>query len=229
MPSRSDVEELRREYEAIRRSVEGDLRNFWSYVDLSNPDRAAKAFNSYVPLLVQQYSDVAATVAAEWYDDMRAGEGVPGRFRARPEDSPYQEASRGMSGRAAGELFTENPERALAIATAKAPKYALAAGRQTVIRSTDRDPRARGWKRVTSASPCKFCRMLAGRGAVYSKSSVHFAAHGECGCASTPEWDPDAPEVSVAQYQASRRTTNMTPAERSAHNALIRRAIGEYT
>lgn len=229
MPSRSDVEELRREYEKIRAAVVGDLENFWSFVDLSNPDRARNALASYIPLLVQQHSEAAATIAAEWYDDMRAGEGVPGNFRARSEDSPYQDAVDGTVRRAAGSLYTDRPTEALAAIAAKAPKYALAAGRQTIIRSTDRDPRARGWRRVTRAGACKFCQMLAGRGGVYTKSSVHFASHGDCNCASAPEWDQSAPEVDVDLYEASRRTTMMTPAQREHHNALIQRAIDEYT
>lgn len=228
MPSRSDVQELRAEYEAIRGLVERDLRELWGSLDLSRPEAARDVLLQVVPALVDSYGDAAATVAAEWYDDMRAAEGVRGRFRALPQPSPYQDAAEGTVRRAAGALFTDSPEPALAALAAKAPKYALAAGRQTVITSSERDPDSRGWKRVTRAGSCKFCQMLAGRGGVYTKGSVHFASHDDCNCASAPVWDRDAPEVDAPVYEASRRTTHMTPEEKAAHNAIIQRAIREY-
>lgn len=109
------------------------------------------------------------------------------------------------------------------------PKYVLAASRATIITSVGRDPRASGWKRVTRVGACRFCRMLSGRGAVYKEATVHFASHGDCNCAAAPSWDPNAPEVDVSLYKASQRTTSMTPEQKRAHNALINRAINEYT
>jgi hypothetical protein len=70
--------------------------------------------------------------------------------------------------------------------------------------------------------------MLHGRGAVYRESTAHFAAHKSCDCAAVPSWDPDAPEVDVRLYEASKRTTGMSEAEKARHNALIQRAIDEY-
>jgi hypothetical protein len=49
------------------------------------------------------------------------------------------------------------------------------------------DPKARGWMRVGSGR-CDFCRMLIGRGAVYTESTVDFHAHDHCGCGATPAW-----------------------------------------
>jgi hypothetical protein len=126
-------------------------------------------------------------------------------------------------------LFTDNPLGTLLTLQASAPKYSLAAGRETIQDNTARDPEASGWKRVTRGGACGFCRMLAGRGAVYKEGSVHFAAHPDCNCAAVPSWDKDAPEVPASLYQASRRTTNMSPADRAKHNALIRRAVAAYT
>lgn len=228
MPSRSDTDELRAEYLAIRRLVERDLTELWGSLDLSRPEAARDALLVLVPALVDSYGSAASAVAAEWYDDMRAGEGVRGRFRAVAQESPYSDAVEPTVRRAAGALWTDAPSAGLSPLVAKAPKYALAAGRQTVTRSSDLDPRARGWKRVTRANACKFCLLLAGRGAVYAEGSVHFASHDDCNCASSPEWDPDAPEVDAPVYAASVRTTRMTPAERHQHNLGVQRAIREY-
>lgn len=185
-----------------------DLNAFWSSLNLGNPERARNALLEYIPLLVARFGENAAAVAADWYDEARAAEAVPGRFRATMADSPYLDASEPLVRRAAGALFTDNPSEALAALSSKVPKYVLAASRATITTSADRDPRASGWQRVASGGACDFCRMLAGRGAVYKESSVHFASHGDCNCAAVPSWDPNAPEVDVGLYAASRRKTS---------------------
>jgi hypothetical protein len=238
MVSRADAERLRQAQAGVRALVERDLRAFWESLNLSRPEAARDALLAFLPALVDAYGESAAAVAADWYDEMRAAERVPGRYRAHLQDSPYQDAVEPTVRRAAGALFTDSPGDALAALTATSGKYVLAAARQTIVYSTDRDPRASGWERVVRSGACKFCAMLHGRGAVYKESTVHFAAHKECNCAAVPSWDPDAPEVDVSQYEASRRMTALR--ERAAsgdadavrqlekHNALIQRAIDEY-
>lgn len=233
MPSAADAERLRQIQAGIRALVERDLTEFWSSLDLHRPEAAREALLDYVPYLVDQYGDSAAALAADWYDDVRAREQVPGRFRALAQPSPYLDAVSGTVRRAAEALFTGDPAATLGTMLGTTGKYVLAAGRSTITRSADRDPRASGWRRITRPGACGFCRMLAGRGAVYKEATVHFAAHGgahggECNCAAVPDFDPDAPEVDVALYKASARTTRMSPAQKARHNELIRRAIDEY-
>lgn len=229
MPTQADAERLRRAQEGVRALVLRDLEAFWTSLNLGNPERARDALLEYIPLLVARYGESAAAVAADWYDEARAAEAVPGKFRATMADSPYQDASEPLVRRAAGALFTDAPEGALLTLAATVPKYVLAASRATISLSADRDPRASGWQRVASGGACRFCRLLAGKGAVYRETSVHFAAHGHCNCAAVPSWDPSAPEVHVDLYKASQRTTSMTPDQKDAHNALIRHAIDRYT
>lgn len=238
MVSRAEAERLRLAQSGIRALVERDLAAFFDALNLDRPEAARDALLDFMPALVAQYGEAAAAVAADWYDEMRAAERVPGRFRAQVQDSPYQDAVEPTVRRAAGALFTDNPAEALTALAASSGKYALAAGRQTIVYSTDHDPRTSGWERVVRSGACGFCRMLHGRGAVYKESTVHFAAHKECNCAAVPSWDPNAPEVDVAQYEASQRMTALR--ERAAtgdadaarqlekHNALIQRAIDEY-
>ncbi|HZB26053.1 MAG TPA: hypothetical protein VE379_07965 [Vicinamibacterales bacterium] len=245
MVSSADANRLRLAQAGLRRLVERDLDAFFASLDPSRPEAARDALLAFLPTLVSAYGESAAAVAADWYDDVRAAEAVPGRFRAVLAASPYLDAVDGTVRRAAGSLFTEEPAGTLGTLRAVVPKYVLAAARETITRSTDGDPRASGWQRVTQAGACGFCRMLAGRGAVYKESTVHFAAHGggkrggQCHCAAVPSWDPDAPEVDVVQYRASMRMTALRlRAERGDagaarqiedHNALIQRAIEQYT
>lgn len=228
MPTQADVALLREAQEAMRTLVVRDLEAFWSSLALDRPEAVRAALLEFVPALVAQHGDRAASLAADWYDDVRAAERVPGRFRASMVPSPYEDATEGLVRRAAGALFTDTPVGALSTLTSVAPKYVLAAGRETITRSADRDPRAAGWQRIVRAGGCRFCRMLAGRGDVYREASVHFAAHDDCNCAAAPSWDQSAPEVDVDIYEASKRTTRMKPAQKEAHNARIRRALDEY-
>lgn len=99
---------------------------------------------------------------------------------------------------------------------------AMQPGRDTITRSTDLDPRAVGWQRITSAGACKFCVGLAARGAVYKQSTVRFAAHTNCSCSASPSWDATAPEVPAEAYQASARTSTMSEEQLLAHRARTR-------
>ena|SRR5665647_512875 len=222
MVSRDEAEAYRQAQIGVRALVERDLAKFWSYLDLSNPARVASAVDSYVPLLVRRFGSDAGEFAAEWYDEMRASAGAGGSFRAVAVASPYEDAVEPMIWRAVGSLYAGNPAGTLDTLTSSVGKYVLAASRATIARNTDRDPRASGWQRVTRAGACEFCRMLAGRGGVYRRETVHFAAHGKDNCAAVPSWDESAPEVDVHIYEASQRTTRMTPEQRERHNATIR-------
>ncbi len=239
MVSTADAAAFRQALVGVRVLVERDLKAFFASLDTSRPESARDQLLKFVPHLVSQYGEVAATFAADWYDEMRAVEGVPGRFRAAVQASPYQDATEGLARRAAGSLFDDDPGGALLTLTASAGKYALAAGRMTVATATVRDPQASGWKRVTRPPGCRFCRMLAQRGAVYKEATAFFASHGDCNCAAVPSWDPSAPEVEVFAYEASIRMSELRRAaargSRDAqrrireHNDLIARAVEDYT
>lgn len=67
-------------------------------------------------------------------------------------------------------------------------RHAVNGGRETIRQASLADPRARGWGRITSTKPCRFCSMLAGRGAVYSEATVDFQAHDGCHCHAEPAY-----------------------------------------
>jgi hypothetical protein len=77
-------------------------------------------------------------------------------------------------------------EIAQARSAASAMRYALNAGRETIVETVKADPRSPGWERVTSGNACDFCTMLADRGAVYGEESVAFEAHDGCSCSAEP-------------------------------------------
>lgn len=232
--SRAEADRLRKSQEGVRVLVERDLAQLWQRVWSRTPSGPTQAYNArdaylrLVPDLVARYGEMAAAVAADWYERQRVAAGVGGAFTVALEASPYMDAVDGTVRRTAGALWTPRPEQMLTSLQPAVGKYVMAAGRETLTRAADRDPSAYGWSRVGSGSSCRFCLMLIGRGAVYRESTVHFASHKSCHCSAVPSWDPNAPEVEVEVYQASVRTTFMSPAQKARHNALIREALDRY-
>lgn len=233
MVSQADIDRLRQGQAGIRSLVERDLRGYLSTLDMSTPQIVRSRLLRFVPDLVETYGESAAAMAQDWYETVRADLGLPGHFRAVAPSADFwaetREATEGTVRRVAS--MAESGDRtAMATALAsKAGKYAMSGSREAIRRSTFADPRAVGWQRVTRGATCGFCRMLAGRGAVYMDDTVRFAAHGFCDCAAVPSWDRNAPEVDVDLYKASQRTATMTEEQKAQHNALIHRAIAEYT
>lgn len=82
-------------------------------------------------------------------------------------------------------------------------RHALDGGREVIEESVAADPRAVGWRRVGDGSSCRFCRMLIGRGEVYTAGSATFAAHDHCGCTAEPAFGGE--RASVVQFAASKR------------------------
>lgn len=190
--------------------VTRDLRAFWATLDLNRPEVARDALLRFVPVLTEQYGEVAATVAADFYDDLRAAEPVVPGFRARMADPVPRGVVQQRTRFGAQHLFTDTPDQTLVFLTGAATKYVLQPGRITIVDSAVADPAAAGWHRETRSSRthtsgCAFCRMLATRGAVYKRATATFAPHDDCKCVAVPSWDANAPEVSADQYAASER------------------------
>jgi hypothetical protein len=146
----------------------------------------------YVPALVSQYGDIAATVAADWYEELRAAEGVSGSFR--PPLAPVVPLEQvngriGYATRASGPLFLGDSATLTAFLSMMANEYTLQPGRDTVMQAAHKDKAA--YARVPEPGACKFCLMLASRGFVYSKDTVGDSKkfHGKCRCNAIPVWD----------------------------------------
>lgn len=217
----------------LTRQVEADLRSFWSYLDLARPDRVRTALLNYVPLLVQRYGDLAATIAADWFEELRwdaAEQGLIGRLAmstARsftPTTAPPNLADIESGVRfAADDLYGDTPEKVLVSVTHTATREVLQTGRRTITRNTARPgSQAVGWARRARPGACRFCRALMARGAVYKEATARFASHAPvCNCVAYPSFDPDAPEVDVSAYVASRNTARMNPRQRERHRAQV--------
>lgn len=221
MASRPELVQLRSANKGIVTLVHRDLARFWGTLDLAKPQAARDALLAFIPPLVTQYGDVAATVSADFYDSLRLSDGVRGKFSAVMADGPSDDRVTQTVRYGAGHLFTDTPDKTTAFLEGALSRLVLESGWDTIVESTRRDPQSSGWYRI-SGGGCSFCDGLAARGAVYSESSVDFAAHNACQCGCMPSWDPSRPEADVQQYEASRRVSSMTDEEHADHNTAIR-------
>lgn len=182
-----------------------------------SPEKQRAVLLDGVPEIVGYYSLGSSALAADYYDDERERQAAPKLYVAEPVIVERTEKIRRAVAWAADPLFTDDPsgvEGRLAdvVQLETARPY-----RDTILANRQRDPSAVGWRRISrGGKSCKFCRMLADRGAVYSDTTARFSAHGHCQCTAQPVFTSSdyGEEASVMQYMASRK--RRTPAQRAA-------------
>lgn len=219
----TDVAEFRAAQAAIGDLAVADVRDFWSMLNLERPESVRDALLELVPAVTTQWGESSALYAAEWYGDMRSTLNVPGSFRPVMGATAAVEWVQRQVRFGAQHLFTSTPGQMLLFLEGPVIRYTLEGGRNTIIESVAADPQAVGWQRIARPDACKFCRFLMSNGAVYKTAdTASFAAHQDCKCVAVQSWDADAPEVPARVYEASKRTSGMSPQQREKHRANIR-------
>lgn len=177
-------------------TVVRQIRAAWRLLDPSDLDRTTGAWLRVAIPIVQQHHAVSSELAADYVRAFRT-------LELGERDGFAPQLSRGPNLRAVTtSLLVTGPfsiktarkrgvpvERAMTNAftrsAGEAMRHSLSGGRLTLLESVRADDRARGWARVTGGKACEFCRMLAGRGAVYG-SGADFQAHAHCSCSAEP-------------------------------------------
>lgn len=203
------ISQYRAEVDELTRLANLDLAALWGNVTSGAVARELLA--DILPELVDVYGAAAATLAADWYDDLRDQFEVAGSFRAIPAQLPPRSRTDSLAGWAVAQLFSTEPDRKAALEAAQGglQRIVADAGRSTVMGSSIADPKATGWQRSASGG-CAFCQMLASRGAIYTSSSVDFGSHDHCRCAAVPAFS--GVSRAVKPYKPTLRT--ITDADR---------------
>jgi hypothetical protein len=197
--------QLRNSLDGLTRLAKTDLLVIWNRVDSATD--AETPLRDVLPALVDSYGAAAGTIAADWYDDLRAEKGIGRRFRAAPtriDDTGTQ----ALVGWALKEATDDAAFRTLIEGGMQ--RRILNFSRGTLTESAIADPSARGWQRVGSGE-CEFCALLIGRGEVYSEASADFASHDNCRCSAVPAFDGEP--IPVKPYTPSQR--NISDADRA--------------
>jgi hypothetical protein len=185
--AQADLEAYRQANSELSRLVKRDLAAFFASLNLGTPEAARDALLEFLPVLTAQYGDVAASLAAEFYEEMRAASGAVGAFTALSAPSVPAEAVQAKVRYLAGHLWTPEPDGMLGGLLTAADKYVKQPGRSTVAANAKRE--GVRWARVpTGRKTCSFCLVLASRDAVFlSKESAKYDKsgekyHGHCDC-----------------------------------------------
>lgn len=194
MVARADLEDFRAANAALSTQVQSALEAFVRSLDLTKPDLVRDALLEYVPLLTSQYGQVAATLAAEWYEQLRVTSGVAGSFTALTAASVPDAAVAAQVRYLAGHLWTPEPEKIITPLLVAADKYVKQPGRETISSNAEREGPGVYWARVpTGPSTCSFCLVLASRDAVYTSKKAATSRradgdryHGFCDCVPVP-------------------------------------------
>lgn len=204
------ISQFRADLDALVRAAQEELER--ALRGVSDPDVAKAVLQEVLPDLVDVYGSGAGTLSADWYDEARAALDVPGRFRSVAAELPGTSRTDSLAGWAVDPMYSKAPDLAAALTRANGglQRIIVNAGRDTVTYSAVLDPSARGWQRAGSGE-CGFCRMLIGRGAVYSEATADFGAHDHCKCVAVPAWE-DRP-LAVQPYRGTDR--NVSDADRA--------------
>lgn len=179
--------------------AEKALNLFFLNLQFDDIVATTNALEIFMPALVAEYGEIGAAVAVDFYDELR--EGSPAKlkpFSAEMAELPNQKAIQASTRWAVGPLFQQekDPDMTLRNLTQVTDRMVKQVARDTIFHSAQKDPSRASYARVPSRSnTCKFCLMLASRGAVYASEKAagkgnHW--HAYCGCSVIPMWDGDA-------------------------------------
>lgn len=175
------------------------------------------------PIIVADYSDGTAALALDWYEELRDASEVTRPFTPAPIRLVTDDYVRSVIAATTKALLevpqSELPEVKQATITLvrdSIPEMVADGFRDTITKNATADPAAAGWRRFARPGACKFCLMLAARGAVYTEATARFAAHGavmagnrrggDCMCIAGPAFGGKEiwAEATPMQYLASR-------------------------
>jgi hypothetical protein len=183
------------------------------------PEDRISTLLTILPDVVPPFYDAAGSLAVAWYDELRDEASPSTAYTPTIIGDPATDWIEREAEAFLRQIEADFAAEAQALAdeiTRLAEKEVARGFRDSVLGNVRMDEDAIGWSRVTRPGACKFCVMLADKGAVYSEDTAIFAAHTDCHCAARPEFrgGEHGPEASVEQYLAS--TKRRGAAQRAA-------------
>lgn len=175
-------------------AAQSQINDFFSTLDLSQPEAVRDALLKFVPAVVQKYGTVAGQLACERYEALRTeqvGEGYSAISSNLPTDEEVSSIVRSQ----ADQLWSDDPSKMLGITNATADRLIVQQARNTTMANVDNE-NAGGRRRVkyaripTGHTTCAWCIMLSGLGWQYrSSSTAASSGHAHCDCVIEPSWE----------------------------------------
>lgn len=195
--------------QAFAAQLTGNLLALWRQQDHGNIDESWHAFGIPARLLVQRHQTTINVLSESFFDSYRFLSGAKGRTPAWvPKVVPASQIDTVLDVTGRIGMKVAQPGRTLAAASdvafvkvsGAAQRLGRVAEQGGLLQTAAHDSEHPRWQRVVHSShPCDFCRMLAGRGAVYhSQATSDFRSHDHCNCATVavyPGAEPLPPGV----------------------------------
>lgn len=183
MPLSTQARQHRADLSELARLAENDLTVIFR--DVSSAELVKEALNDVLPKLVAVYGSAAASLGADWYEDMRDRAEAKGRFSPIVADLPDLGRTESLAGFAVGPLFGPDPDAATALSKVSGglQRIIFNADRFTVTGSATQDKRA-GWVREGNGE-CDWCQRYLD-GEVHYVEGYDFDAHDRCQCVAVP-------------------------------------------
>ena len=142
-------------------------------------------------------AQVAAQLAADFYDGLRVRFGVVDDFEAEPQSLRIPDATDGAVRAFAQDLVEEKPLGDFIGKCVDRIDYETRrAANECVAYNAKKDPKKPRWARVPAgAETCMWCIMLASRGFAYLSEESASHSHAHCDCRIVPSWDKKNPAV----------------------------------
>lgn len=201
MTTRDDVNRLSTASKRLVQMARNDLASLFVGLDLSNPEAVRAALLEVTPALVTEYGDLAATAAADWYEELRDNVNPRQRYTVQTVPAAAESEVQGSVRWAAKDLFGDDPANTLRLLQGSIQRHILYSARATIARNAEHDPSNPRFARVpTGAKTCAFCEIMASRGFVYRTEDLaggggHYY-HDDCDCQIVPEWDKTEAHIS---------------------------------
>jgi hypothetical protein len=180
--SSTRILQWRRAQVGLTRLLLRDLRKLRGIINPSRLQATVPPWIDAVEALVGRYSQVAATLAADFYDGERVEARAPGTFTVPLADPPPSEQTseslrwatkdlwpRDEAGATAAQLdpLDARMNAAMSRADGAIDRLVLNVGRETVQQAVRQDSGAVAYARAAAPSCCSFCALMSSRGAIY--------------------------------------------------------------
>lgn len=199
----------------MRNRMVRDLRRVWPSLDFARLDATYPVWSYSVEQVVRLYELDSIERTRGYLETFYDDQGIIGRpapFVDTPR-APEEQIDALLHSQAVSSIKRSTAMGAPVVATMSRVLSTTSLSMVRVVRDESRefirqtaltDDRLGGWQRVGTGDTCAFCRMLVGRGAVYSESTVRFASHTNCNCEVQPSYSDLS--KSVDEYRKSDRT-----------------------
>ena len=234
-----------------------DLRGLRRLIDPARLQGTVPTWIEAVTALVGRYSEVAATLAADFYDGERDAASVSGSFTVPLAGAPLDDqvsnslrwATKDLWPRDSAEAtvaqlepFDVRLDAAIVKADGATQKLVADRGRATLRQAVDEDPQAVAYARAAALGACAFCRLMASRGSVYKTAASagrevneRFAGdasvvkfHDNCHCAIVPVFRGQRFELSPQAARWDRIYREYAQGHPGDQLRLFRRALAEH-